>query len=279
MISAKIIADSVSESGSRITSFLLTYPRFIHSELMTHRQFSRNAASSRAIPLKKMIERVNEEPACPVYWGSEQRGMQSGDQIPESQRENAKSLWLHAARSAVHFAELLGQAGLHKSIANRVIEPFAHMTTLVTATEYANFFNLRAHPDAQPEFQELAFQMLDLYLENKPVEKKAGEWHLPFADQYISEGLSEEQLLKITTARAARTSYLNMENEVDHESDFGLHDKLSEHKHWSPFEHAAKCTGDKKRFANFIGWKQYRSFFPNENGNKLTAVPRKKATA
>lgn len=271
MIKCEIVADSINPVGCRITSFLLTYPRFIHSELMTHRQFSRNAASSRAIPLKKMIDRVEADPAMPIHWGAEQKGMQSGDSLEGSNLETAKSLWLQAARSAASFAALMGNINLHKSIANRVLEPFAHMTTLVTATDYANFFNLRAHPAAQPEFQALAYLMLDAYEQNVPEEKSACEWHLPFADKYISEGLTEEQLIKISTARAARTSYLNMSNEIDHEKDYALHDQLMASGHWSPFEHAAAAADDSDRRGNFRGWRQWRKFFPSECGDKITA--------
>ena len=276
MITAKIVADSVSiDNGNRITTFLLTYPRFIHSEFMTHRVFSRNAASSRAIPLKKMISNIRENTAGPVHWGAEQKGMQSGGEVEN--KAEAQKIWAEAAESAIGYAEKLAGIGLHKSICNRVIEPFAHMTTLMTSTQMVNFFNLRAHKDAQPEFQELAYQMLELWLDNKPVEKKVDEWHLPFADKYVSEGLTEEQLLKIVVARAARTSYLNMENEIDHQKDYDLHDRLLASKHLSPFEHAARADGaywfDSDR-GNFDGWIQYRKNFPSENMIELTAQRR-----
>jgi thymidylate synthase ThyX len=83
MISAKIIADSISESeyGDRITTFELEYPRFIHGELMTHRLFSRNAASSRAIPINKMMDQVLTAPAMPVEWGLNKSGMQAEEML------------------------------------------------------------------------------------------------------------------------------------------------------------------------------------------------------
>lgn len=274
MIEAKIVADSVNPVGNRITTFLLTYPRFIHSELMTHRAFSRNAASSRAIPLRKMIERVRDEMATPIYWGAEQKGMQSGDELEGDAKAQAQAIWRAACLQAVAYAQKLGEIGVHKSIANRVLEPFAHMTTLVTATEYANFFNLRAHKAAQPEFQYLAYLMYDLYQSHKPQELAPGEWHLPFADQFLSEGLTQEQLLKIATARAARTSYLNMEGQIEHEKDYALHDQLAASGHWSPFEHPAVCTDMRIRYGNFVGWRQYRKNFPNENQTVLDVKPR-----
>lgn len=274
MITAKIVADSIGPHGKRITSFLLVYPRFIHSELMTHRAFSRNAASSRAIPLSKMINNIRANIAAPIHWGAEQKGMQSGGEIKE--KDFAIGIWDAACQDAIKHAVALQGLGVHKSICNRILEPFAHMTTLVTATEYVNFFNLRAHKDAMPEFQELAYQMLDLWVKGKPKEVKEGDWHLPFGDQYLSEGLSNDNLLKICTARAARTSYLTMEGEIAHEKDYELHDRLKDSKHWSPFDHPAQCinTMPGVTYGNYIGWMPYRKMFVDENMTVLTAVPR-----
>lgn len=264
MIEAKIVADSVSPHGHRITTFVCTYPRFIHSEVMTHRAFSRNAASSRAIPVKTMIKRVMEETAGPISWGKNQKGMQAGEELDEHASLAAESAWFAARVDAVRHAEQLVSLGVHKQIANRLIEPFAHMTTIITATEWGNFFSLRAHEDAQPEFQELAFRMLAAYTTSEPVPKGLGEWHLPFADQYVEEGLHIALLLKIVTARCARVSYLNFEGLIEHEKDYKLHDDLLVSGHWSPFEHAA-CSGPPVRSGNFIGWLQYRKQFQAEN--------------
>jgi thymidylate synthase ThyX len=271
MIEAKIIADSTSPTDCRITTFLLTYPRFIHSELMTHRMFSRNAASSRAIPIEKVIERVMREPAGPIFWGRNQKGMQAAEELDVETKAEAKAIWIHAMKDAVRHAKQMLLYDVHKQIVNRLLEPFMHMTTLVTATEYGNFFNLRAHKDAQPEFQELAFQMLNLYKGHTPQFKAVGEWHLPFADAYLSEGLTTEQLLKIVTARAARLSYLTFEGDIDHIKDYLLHDRLAESGHWSPFEHAAQALLTATPSGNFVGWQQYRKLFLAENRRMFNA--------
>jgi thymidylate synthase ThyX len=269
MIKVEIVADSIGATGNRLTSYVLTYPRFIHSEVMTHRMFSRNAASSRAIPVQKMIERIKTEPAGPIQWGKNQKGMQANELLDAQAVSSAQTTWLDAMKSAVKQAEILLELGVHKQIANRLLEPFAHMTTIVTATDFANFFNLRAHPDAQPEFQELAYQMLLAYKLSKPIYKTFGGWHLPFSDKYLPENLSIKELLKITTARAARVSYLNFEGDIAHDKDYKLHDDLSLSGHWSPFEHAAQCKRGNKYYGNFKGWKQYRKFFSEENRTKL----------
>ncbi len=271
MIEAKIIADSIGPTSKRITSFILTYPRFIHSELMTHRLFSRNAASSRAIPIEKVIERVVKEPAMPIFWGKNQKGMQSREELEFEDKEKAKKEWLLAAGDAVVRARTLHKIGVHKQIANRVLEPYMHMVTLVTATEFGNFFNLRVDPEAQPEFEELAYQMLLAYEASKPKQKKAGEWHLPFADKYVNKAMSIKKLLKIVTARAARISYANFEGDFDHEKDYLLHDSLLINGHWSPFEHAAKAMKTLVKSGNFIGWKQYRKKFKNEHRSQFDA--------
>lgn len=300
MVTAKILADSVNPAGCRITSWVLTYPRFFHSELMTHRVFSRNAASSRAIPVKKVIEEVQNNPAMPVYWGKNQSGMQASEELDDAikkpfydegfpepflmtSKEAAKGEWLAARDSAVSHAKKLLEIGLHKQVANRILEPFMHMTIILTGTEFENFFSLRAHKDAQPEFQELAYLMLNLYQSKEPTKLKEGEWHIPFSDKfdlerlmvlyrnqtggnYLSEDEDMNNLrLKISTARCARVSYLNFEGKDDYEADIDLCNKLSESGHWSPFEHCAQSLSDEKWVGNFRGWKQYRKFFSQEN--------------
>lgn len=257
-----IIADSINPSGGRVTSFLLTYPRFIHSELMTHRAFSRNAASSRAIPISKVIEQVKTSPAMPVRWGKNGKGMQDHGVFDGVEATEAEMTWRKAAELAIRSAEGLEARGLHKQIVNRVLEPFVWMTTLVTATEWENFFSLRVHKDAQPEFQHLAYLMLKTYLSSTPKRLNWGEWHIPFGER-MSEGLDNATKLKIAVARAARTSYLTMDGSIDVAKDIELHDRLSESGHWSPFEHP--CQAAEKSRGNFRGWEQYRHKFTGEN--------------
>ena len=130
--------------------------------------------------------------------------------------------------------------GLHKQIANRVLEPFVFQTTLVTATEWENFLALRADPDAQPEFQALADLMLDAYVANTPRALAAGEWHIPFGDM-MPGGLTLEEQLRVATARCARLSYLTFDGIIHVERDVELHDRLARRGHWSPFEHIAQA--------------------------------------
>lgn len=257
MITANIVADSinVSSGNKRITTFVLKYPRFIHSELLTHRMFSRNSASSRAIKINKFIEDVLTEPAMPVHWGKMQSGMQAYEEVDKDTQIKAMQTWLEARDSAIEFAKKLNDLGLHKQIVNRVMEPFFNITVLLTATEFENFFKLRAHSAAQPEIKELAFKMKEEFEKSTPLPKELGEWHIPFGDKY-TDGLTVEQKLKISVARAARVSYKNFEGNIDFEKDYALYDSLLKEGHYSPFEHAAQA--DFGVFNNFNQWKQYR---------------------
>lgn len=264
-IQAKIILDSVGEkSGVRLTTMELTYPRFIHAEFMTHRMFSRNAASSRAIPTKKMLRMVMEDPAMPVYWGKNKRGMAAEEEISGEDQAAARMAWLHARNSAVDYARQMYNLGMHKQIVNRIVEPWKHITVICTATQWSNFYALRRHKDAQPEIHELANRMFEAQEQSTPVER---EWHIPYI-QPDEEHYSTELKCQIGTARCARVSYLTHDGQRNPDKDLTLYERLltgSGHGHWSPFEHVAKAHEDKNhRSGNIHGWTQYRKMFEGE---------------
>lgn len=288
MITAKIIADSICPSERRLTTFELTYPRFIHSELMTHRAFSRNAASSRAIPIETMLKRIAENPAHPEFWAANQKGMQAVAEVDDI--PGAVKAWNDACLSAVEHSRKLAALGLHKAIANRVTEPFQHMVTVVSATEFANFFHLRYHKDAQQEFQILAKKMYALYCTQEPQFLVVGDWHMPYirlpedaGDALMMTQGDEVQafdLLRcVSVGRCARTSYVNQNGIRDLKDDIALHDRLlstpesGDPGHWSPFEHVARAERYPDRSGNFIGWTQYRKFFRHENTTELPDLP------
>src|SRR5690606_34088242 len=178
-ISAKIILDSINPwNGIRLITSELTYPRIIHAEFMTHRMFSRNAASSRAIPISKMMKMVQDNPAMPVYWGKNMKGMSSDSLV--SDVESAKACWIAASKSAIESAVQLTKHDLHKQITNRVLEPFQYITVICTATEYSNFFKLRDHKDAQPEIAELAKIWRAAQDSSEPQERI---WHIPYIQE------------------------------------------------------------------------------------------------
>lgn len=271
--SATIVADSVTDHGARITTFELCYQRFIHSEVMTHRAFSRNAMSSRAVPVAKMIEQVRNHPATPSHWGMNQPGMQASIEADAEVLLISKGYWDGAARDAADTAEKMNRLGLHKQVVNRILEPFQWMRTIVTATEWDNFFELRLHSDAQPEFQVLAGLIKDAMDASVPVERERGRlnsgkwcelWHLPYVTDSERATLREE-LPKISAARCARVSYLTHDGQnPDIHKDLALFDRLvgSVPLHASPIEHQA-CPAEHKyhRSGNFKGWVQYRQIY------------------
>lgn len=288
---AKILADSVSPHGVRLTTFELTYPRIIHAEFMTHRVVSRNAASSRAIPVKKMIRMVEETPYIPSHWGKNKRGMQAGDELTEAEKQRARSTWLHARDQAVEHARELLDIGLHKQLTNRLLEPFQWYTIIATATEWSNFFNLRANEMAHPDIRIVAEKMKEEYERIDPVELDYGEWHLPLLDETDFELLRAlagaddgpayfDVAKKVSCARCARVSYLTHDGKRDLQKDLELYDRLVGPGHFSPLEHAARpmredevdnWLGDNYPrhpgntwCGNLKGWVQHRKEIPGE---------------
>lgn len=252
---AKIVADSVSVDGDRITTMQVTGHRFILAEINTHRILSKNSASSRAIPLRRQIERVRADLAWPVSWPAEQKGMQGGAELDEVTVRQARNEWRMSSEDAVLVAERLGRLGVHKSVANRVLEPYLSHTIVITGTAWDNFFDLRTDADAQPEIRVLAEAMQDAYLKSTPKQVRPFGWHLPYVDledwkaMQRRTALGEDMALpmcQVSAARCARTSYLTQEGKRDIEIDLRLYDRLITDRvgagkpvHWSPLEHVA----------------------------------------
>src|SRR5262249_47272516 len=139
VISANVVADSLAPCGSRLTTFVLKYPRMVHCEFLTHRAISRNSSSSRAIPNWKMVVSVFDDPAMPVEWGQNCKGMQSKKALPRSRQWACRLVWLTACYLSCGLSWVLGKLGAHKQLANRLLEPFAHITVVATATNWQNF--------------------------------------------------------------------------------------------------------------------------------------------
>lgn len=268
-ITAKIIADSVSSvSGDRITTFELEYHRYVHAEMLTHRMFSRNAASSRAIPVKNMLELVHNSPAMPIHWGKNQTGMQAKEECDaplgfdqelsngwKSTNYLTKDVaWKAGADNAAMLAEKFSEAGYHKQIVNRLVEPFQMIKVVVTATSFDNFFWLRFHEDAQPEIAELARCMLVAYKRSKPQELNPGEWHLPFVySERYEDGLKyyqqdedgqmffidTEDALKLSASCCAQVSYRKSDNSLEKAETVWERLVASQPVHASPTEHQA----------------------------------------
>ncbi len=277
MTTAKIICDSIGPAGIRLTTMVLKYPRIVHSELMTHRVFSRNAKSSRAIPIAKEIESIIKDPYIPSIFYKNKKGMQGGDPLPEDEQLIARNHWINSMHFAIQQAKFLDELKVHKQHANRLLEPFSYMHLGLTTTDWTNFFGLRYHSDADPEMQILAVKAYETYISQKPNELKAGQWHLPYINEStLFDPLWNEPIdmqLKGSAARMARVSYLNHEGKMPTiEEDMALYDRLirSENVHASPTEHQAMATGDPNiKSGNLRGWVQFRKTIKNENIKKF----------
>lgn len=294
-ITARIIADSVSPEGIRMTTMEIEYPRFILAELNTHRMLSKNSASSRAIPVKAMHEQIKAAPAGPVYWGKNQPGMQAKLELTGNDLADAGFIWKRAMEDALHWAwALADRVGLHKQIANRITEPWMTMKTVISGTEWANFFWLRDHPDAQPEIAELAQKMREAYNSSTPQLLHPGEWHVPYVSTYrdthtgvlhyldnSDHYITADEARVISASCCAQVSYRKNDDTLEKAKKIYQQLIESEPAHASPVEHQA--TPMKRIDQGFIemgithitrnnvcwsgnlrGWIQHRKLIDNE---------------
>jgi len=266
-----VILDSVNENKQRLTTLEVRYPRIVHSELMTHRVFSRNAASSRAIPVKKLLEQVLEMPFVPEKFGKNQSGMQSYEFLEGEEHDKAVKEWLLARDSAYKHATILAfDLNIHKALANRILEPFSWITVIITATDFSNFFNLRVHHAAQQEINTIATLMKDSLSQSKPKMLYSGQWHTPYI-QSDELSLPDDIKFKVSAARCARVSYLTHNGIRSLDKDLELFQRLIDENHMSPHEHPAKPMEKNEEHlqGNFRGWVQYRKTLPNESVPEL----------
>ena len=298
---AAVLADSIAGDDVRLTTMVCTFPRFILAEYNTHRVFSRNSASSRAIPVKKRIKMIEEDPFIPLAFGKNKRGMSSTEDLQGEDAKEAERVWREACRDAVEHAQKLADLGVHKQFANRILEPFAWHTVITTSTEWDNYWSLRISEFAQPEICKVSEAMKAAYDASTPKRLRLNEWHLPLIfeqdikeyttkDEFGDDVVNYEELAKISCARCARVSYLTHDGVRSLAKDFELFDRLASAGHMSPFEHAAVAGEIKEYWDNgsvdyevqykedwfdlvdqrdFIGnfrapWIQYRKMIPGE---------------
>ncbi|QYW01903.1 ThyX-like thymidylate synthase [Stenotrophomonas phage Piffle] len=284
-----ILAHSISPEGIELITWQLRYWRPIHSELMTHRVFSRNAGSSRARPSQAIIDQVMRDPWGPLHWGANQAGMQAETELTDAKKDLAERRWRTAATEAAFQAQDMNRIGAHKQIVNRLLEPFTYIDVVLSGTDFANWYALRDHKDAQPEIRELASLMKEVQAHSEPKLLEPGEWHLPYIGEEDWEAAENhliganyptatdtlELLKKASAARCARVSYKLFDgSKANFEADLELFNRLlvSQPLHASPAEHQA--TPDEYEWntgyqhtsehGNFRGWRQFRKTLPNE---------------
>lgn len=262
-VTAKVIAHSRAPGAPDLITLQVRFPWWLLPEMNTHRVFSRNYGSTRAIPISKLIDEAVNDPALPIKWTSHRPGMQGGDDLSSEQIEWAEGVYLEARDNAVKGAKALLDLGIAKQNANRLLMPFIHVEGIITATEWDNFFNLRCHPAADPTMRALAEAMRDAIAGSDPRDQvlPTDGWHLPYISENDILALEPdwETLAMISAARCARVSYLLHSGEQPSvEKDLALAKRLLESKHMSPSEHqAVAAPGQWSR--NFNGWRQHRA--------------------
>lgn len=262
---AKVIADSVGPAGKRVTTMEVEMHRFVLAEFNTHRVFSRNSASSRAIPVVKQLNNIWARPAYPAVWASEKPGMQGGDELTGVDREDAEALFQRCLAYVGNQVELYVETHpldteesvrLHKSLLNRLLEPFMWHKVIVTSTEWDNFFALRCHPLAQPEMRIAAEMMFEAYHSSIPTPIGYGEWHTPYAD----ERTPINERLITSVARCAWVSTSSHDGDHSFDACVRMYNRLAEANpmHASPFEHQCSPMMGHEQVGNLIGFRQLR---------------------
>jgi len=275
MISVKTLADTYNlDTGDRLTTLELVYPRVVHSEFMTHRTFSRNAGSSRAKPIKTVIKEVEENPYIPRAFGLAQKGMQPKEFIYKDETDIDRwneyqdyvEWWCGSLDQALEMAKKGAALGLHKQVVNRLLEPFQHISVVCTATDWDNFINLRTeldengNPMADIPIYDLAVEVRDELDTHQPEQVHYGYWHVPYAGGEGWDDLSPQDQLRASIARCARVSYRTYQGGIDVDKDLALYYSLAKNNHLSPLEHVA-CATEDARFANLSGFKSFRGFY------------------
>lgn len=304
-VTVNVVAASIpinDKERSPLFTIHARYPRFIHAEVMTHRVFSRNARSSRAVPVKTMIEEIKTDPVVPWHWGRNQRGMQAAEECDNTIRLKVGArkedeldrvdAWLWARDRAVEAAEGFMNADYHKQVVNRLLEPFMWIDTLITSDQWANFLHLRDHPDAEPHIRDLAVAIREAMAAVAPYELHPAEWHLPYITEEDREYAAPRMqgadywsfLCKISAARCARISYKPFDGDASYERELERYALLAneEAMHASPMEHQARPdqwfyssnTGGARRYSNphlagnlSPGWVQFRKTLAMESRN------------
>lgn len=259
-ITAEIIKHSAHpKSRKPLVTMLLRYPRSIHTHILTHRVFSRNAASFRARGLPKTLKDANYRPEL---WASTKKGMVGGAELDKETASQAALIWEKARQAAITAALELEEMGVHHSIFNDLLFPFSYIEVLITACDWDNFFKLRNHKEAKPEIQFLAARMQKSLEASTPDMLKLDEWHMPFVTD-AEMALTPVEKTALSVARCAHISY-NTPNNMAFtvETATKLHDKLAINGHWSPFEHQAVAVShalpiDRRNFSD--NWLQYRA--------------------
>lgn len=270
-LNAIILADSVNSVEAEHRATTILFPRFPYrliQEIGTHRQldpqglhslnpfgveFGRNSASSRAMPVSKVIERIELDPYVP-HWTRANKGMQGIDDLNGDEALERTRIWTTAMKLAFGHAIALEAIHSSKQDCNALLLPFMRIPIIVTGTEWGHFFGLRTEAGTHPDFRAIALEAQSLYESSTPNRLSPGEWHIPWIKEDEWEK-SVRDRLKISTARSAWLSYAAHDQDATDFKAFTKHDELLVNKHLSCFEHqliATEESDDYSRFHSFL---------------------------
>ena len=268
---ATCIEASEAENGKKLYTFELRYPRIIHSEFLTHRVFSKNSMSSRATPAKVLIEDVLKNPYIPKYILGNKSGMVGEDNLTEEQKMKFLSEYNRLVGYNCQRALELNELGVHKNLINRLIEPYSFIKTIVTATEWDNFFKLRLAPDAEPNMRDLADaikQSMGIADAKEHTKVDSTLYHLPYVSNEERKTLTPLEAMMVSAARCARVSYYNHDgSEPNIDKDIQLFHRLLRGGHFSPMEHPCVECSHSCSYYNIMGFMSLR-YIINERFNE-----------
>ena len=196
-IEAKVIKHSRCPRGHELITYELVFPRFLLAELNTHRMFSKNSASSRAIPFKKMVEMIQNDPFIPIAWQKEHKGMQGTKYLTGDEAKIAELKWLQANVDAIHRAQMLNLGGVTKQLCNRLLEPFMwHKVLLTTGKEgLQNFFELRCPQYELDEMDDYDDVIKTYKLKSKREILALGNWYSHEREKFTSDFTNHDWLM------------------------------------------------------------------------------------
>lgn len=211
---ARVVAASQHKwNGQELWTLEICSPKSIDAEFGKHRVFSRSSASSRAIPFNPALS----APFIPEDIRNRGPGMNSPERVPYEVKTK-----FQAYLSSLYQSTRAGLYGfrdhIHKQHLNRYLEPWMMQVSVITSTEWDNFFSLRM-PDtlddldfpADPMIQQIAILMAEAMdaAEDKVAVLGVDEWHLPYVLDEEREiyGDAPWRLADMSAARCARASF------------------------------------------------------------------------
>ena len=260
-----VLASECSNTGKEMHTLEIQIPRFILAELNTHGLLKKNTQSSRAVPIKAMLDLYQDSYYLPAGFGRNKSGMSSNEYLTGEEDEQAAELWMTAERNIRLIVERLGDKdglNVHKQWAARLYEPFMYTKLVISATEWDNFEWLRDDLDAaQPEMVDIARKIKKAKKEAEKQILYPGMWHMPYVKSMVVDVfgakeqaffdangnvLTVDEALMVSASCAAQMSYRKADDSL--EKAQLVYDRLfnGNRPHYSPTEHQARVMKHEK---------------------------------